>query len=148
MRLFGKLSPSGDLTNMSSREPQTWPDGSTDVPLAAMPSWFGPCTYDAVRQLPVQKFTQDQMDKNTAKSIVTSLSIEGRALRVMARLTLKGINELREWDTALKTAVAAATNLVDLKARIAALPAMSDYTMAQLQTTMATLIDAENDPNT
>lgn len=54
MPLFGKLSPTGvlsDIQNITAL--RTWADGSTDVPLATLPTTFDPWTYDAANKLAV-----------------------------------------------------------------------------------------------
>jgi hypothetical protein len=48
---------------------------------------------------------------------------------------------MRAWITSFKAAVAAATNLADLKTRVAALPALPAITNAQLVTAISSRID-------
>lgn len=51
--MIGKLHSDGSLTDIGNRTPQTYGDGSVDVALAAMPTTFGPWTYDAVGKVTV-----------------------------------------------------------------------------------------------
>ncbi len=54
MAIYGKLLSTGELVQMLWRDPLTYQDGSTDVPLVSVPSGFGPFTYNAANQLAVQ----------------------------------------------------------------------------------------------
>lgn len=52
--IYGKLATTGLLTDIQYvAVPRTWTDGSTDVPLVAMPTFRGPCNYDAVNQVAI-----------------------------------------------------------------------------------------------
>lgn len=64
----------------------------------------------------------------TAQSVIDSLPIVEKAILLTI---LDELNLLREWDMSFKAAVAAATSLADLKARVAALPDMPDRTVQQ-----------------
>lgn len=51
--LYGKLSPTGILTDIGYRSPVIWGDGSTDVILVALPAVQMPCGYDAPNKLAI-----------------------------------------------------------------------------------------------
>lgn len=65
-----------------------------------------------------------------------------KAARGLALVALDEINVLRQWIAAFKVQVAAATSLANLQARVAALPATPDRTIAQLKTAIQGKIDA------
>lgn len=96
--IYGKLSPSGELSSIATREPTTWDDGSTDVPLVAMPDGFGPFTYDASNRVAVPP-TADEVGKRKRKDVVASLvagdPMMGLILRVIKKLH-KEIAELKK----------------------------------------------------
>ena len=62
--------------------------------------------------------------------------------RAAALALLDEINALRGWITSLKSAVAAATTLADMKTRVAALASMPDRTAAQVRTAITGKIDS------
>lgn len=64
-----------------------------------------------------------------------------KLLRSVADAARDSDNALRAWITSFRAAVASATNLADLKTRVAALPAMPAITNAQLLTAIANRID-------
>ncbi len=73
----------------------------------------------------------------TQKEAVTfmqRLEANPKAYRAVAALALDEINTLREWIMAFKAATAAATSLVNLQTRVAALPDLPDRTLAQAKT--------------
>lgn len=76
-----------------------------------------------------------------AKDSVDQLSPEGVRLRAALLVTLDEINNLRQWIEAFKAQVASATNLADLKTRVATLPATPDRTSTQLKTAIKNRID-------
>jgi hypothetical protein len=78
--------------------------------------------------------TQVTDEKSGASALIDADDLHGRALRADILLTLAEINTLRSWLASFKTEVAAATNLADLKTRVAGLPAMGARTVAQLKT--------------
>jgi hypothetical protein len=57
-----------------------------------------------------------------------------KAERAAAAVLVDEINLLRDWNTGLASAVAAATSLADLKTRVALLPALPDRTLSQAKT--------------
>lgn len=143
--IYGKLSIVGILTDIGNRPPQTWVDGSTDVPLAAMPSDKGPYTYDAVNQLAVfSQSGKDEVDKTTAKTILDSDRVQ-KALAVVIAAEFK---RRRQWDMGMQTAVASASGATpaavwnDFKARVAALPAAPDIEVSDVVAAVKAAIDA------
>lgn len=68
---------------------------------------------------------------------------EYRLVRAVAKLAVDEINALRQWVTAFKAAVAAASSLADLKTRVAALPNVPDRTYAQARTAVQNLVNGE-----
>ena len=67
---------------------------------------------------------------------------DAKLKRAIAAVLLDEINTLRGWLTAFKAQVALATNLADLKTRVATLPNTPDRTLAQAQTALAAKINA------
>ena len=55
------------------------------------------------------------------------------ALKAVALVVLAEVNLVREWLSAYKTQVAAATSLANLQDRVAAMPAMPERTVDQLK---------------
>lgn len=78
-----------------------------------------------------------------AKALYDSQGESERALRAVAKLAVDEINALRAWVTSFKAAVAAATNLADLKTRVAALANTPARTYEQAKAAVASLIDGE-----
>ncbi len=56
---------------------------------------------------------------------------QSKAYRAIAALAIDEINTLREWIVSFQAAVAAATSLANLQARVAALPNLPDRTITQ-----------------
>lgn len=93
----------------------------------------------------IEEMTQAEKDAVDAAEQSASLAVERQAAsdkkddptaegiewRAVVLLLLDEINNLRQWDASFKAAVAAASNLADLKTRVAALPDMPDRTIAQ-----------------
>ena len=71
---------------------------------------------------------------NATTAIDTNVAADWKALRGAAAVLVDEINLLREWNTGLASAVAAASSLADLKTRVALLPALPDRTLAQAKT--------------
>jgi hypothetical protein len=67
--------------------------------------------------------------------------IGGYDKRALAKIMIDEINVLSQWLASFKVEVAAATNLADLKTRVAGLPATPDRTLAQAKTAYKNLID-------
>lgn len=65
-----------------------------------------------------------------------------KLLRAEAGLTIDELNALRQWVMSFKAAVAAATTLADLKARVATLADLPDRTQAQAITAIKAKINA------
>lgn len=84
----------------------------------------------------LQARTTAQAQLDTDKSAALKIS------RAVAALTIDEINTLRQWLVSFKTEVAAATNLADLKTRVATLPNTPDRTLAQAVTAIKNKIDA------
>ena len=61
--------------------------------------------------------------------------------RALAKVLVDEINVLRQWLASFKTEVAAASNLADLKTRVAGLPATPDRTLVQAKTAYKNLLD-------
>ena len=79
--------------------------------------------------------------RSGAKNSVDELSPEGVRLRASLLVVMEEMNALRQWLASFKTEVAAATNLSDLKTRVATLPATPDRTALQLKTAIRGKID-------
>lgn len=67
---------------------------------------------------------------------------EGIDRRAIADMVISELNNIRQWIAAFKVEVAAATNLADLKTRVAGLPNMPDRTLAQARTAYKNSINA------
>lgn len=80
--------------------------------------------------------------RSGAKDSVDQLSPEGVRIRAALLVTLDEINNLRQWIEAFKAQVALASNLADLKTRVASLPSMPDRTTNQVKTAIKGKIDA------
>lgn len=63
-------------------------------------------------------------------------------LRALADILKDEINVVRGWTASFKTEVAAASNLADLKTRVATLPTLGARTLAQLKTAINSRIDS------
>ncbi len=70
-------------------------------------------------------------DQKAAVRLINLTDPESRAYRAIAALAIDEINTLREWIVAFKAATALASSLVNLQARVAALPDLPDRTLAQ-----------------
>jgi len=85
--------------------------------------------------------------KTQAKATVADVEPDeqslARATRALALVTLSEVNNLRQWDAALKSAAAGAGTFAQFKTVIAALPNTSDRTAAQLRQAIRDQIDAE-----
>jgi hypothetical protein len=77
-----------------------------------------------------------------AKAQIVGFQSRGLILRAIADILRDEINILRANWTAYKVEVAAATNLTDLKARVAAMPSMPDRTLTQLRTAIDARVDS------
>lgn len=58
---------------------------------------------------------------------------DGIQWRALALMLLDEFNTLRQWTVSFKAEVAAATNLADLKTRVATLPTLNDRTITQVK---------------
>ncbi len=66
-----------------------------------------------------------------AVTFINKVDANAKAFRAIAALAIDEINALREWIVSFQAAVAAATSLANLQARVAALPNLPDRTLAQ-----------------
>ena len=76
-----------------------------------------------------------------AKGIFDSTASDGKVLKAIVLLLIDELNDLRGWLVDFKAEVAAASNLADLKTRVAGLPNMTDRTSAQARTAIRGKID-------
>lgn len=89
---------------------------------------------DAAIQSAINAYVFDPLydQRLAAKGIIGAASDNlSLVLRATAALLVDELNALRQWNTGLAAAVAAATSLADLKARVALLPALPNRTLAQ-----------------
>lgn len=85
--LLGKLHADGTLSDIANREPRQWPDGGTDVPVAAMPTELGPFEYHAQTKRAVpSKEKRKKKDRDRLKDMLNAQTDEGRLLHVLLRL--------------------------------------------------------------
>ena len=130
--------PGGDGARITdiTRRPPTYAD---DVPLVAMPTSYGPWTYNAGTQMavdvpaPTVAAEANVAARATAATLLADPTASPKLLRAAALVLLDEANNLRQWLAAFKTQVAAATNLANLQTRVAALPAMPDRTAVQMR---------------
>lgn len=81
-------------------------------------------------------------ERADARALLASVpDAYGKLFRATAAVMVDELNALREWITSFKAAVAAATNLANLQARVAALGNLPDRTLAQAKTALAGRID-------
>ena len=79
--------------------------------------------------------------RSGAKAQLTGFSDLPLYQRALADILKDEINILRDWTADFKAEVAAASNLADLKTRVAGLPTLNDRTLAQLKTALENKID-------
>lgn len=72
--------------------------------------------------------------------LASSKDAQAKKDRAIVAILLDEINDLRGWITSFKAATAAATNLADFKARVAALNNMPARTMTQAKTKYETMV--------
>lgn len=84
--------------------------------------------------------------RNRAKNIVAAINGDAdslaKVIRALALVTLEESNRTRDWLMSFKMEVAAATNLADLKTRVAGLPNRPDVSAADLKTAIRNKIDS------
>jgi len=80
--------------------------------------------------------------RTDAKTIYDSPIPAGITWRATLLTAVDEINLLRQWLVALKTEIAAATSLADLKTRVATLPNMPDRTPQQARTATHAKMDS------
>jgi hypothetical protein len=120
---------SGDLPPRTSPEHrQAWKDTGTGVVVDTTR------LSDALAAK-IQKF------RTLAKTAIQDAREDALRDRAVALSVLDELNNLRSWITSFTGAVAASTNLADLKTRVAALPAMPQRTIAQAKTAITQKID-------
>lgn len=66
--------------------------------------------------------------RNLSSASFRAIDSNAMLVRALSEVAIDEINIIRRWDMSLKTAVAAASTLSQLKTNIAALPALSDRT--------------------
>ena len=72
-----------------------------------------------------------EQQRQEALVLFSSTAGQQKLIRAILLVLLDENNVTRQWITSFKVAVAAATSLADLKARVAALPNMPDRTVLQ-----------------
>lgn len=82
--------------------------------------------------------------RNTAKAQVDGQNSDALALRCIVDATLDEINVLRTWTRDLEGAFAAANNLADAKANVAALNDLTNRTLSQAKTAVQACVDSGN----
>ncbi len=102
----------------------------------------------------VQAMTQGERDAKDAAEAAATLAFlrtaaKGRMTsstdidwRAVAGILVDEINVLRQWLASFKVEVVAASNLADLKTRVAGLPATPDRTLAQAKTAYQNKVDS------
>jgi hypothetical protein len=80
--------------------------------------------------------------RGQAKQLFDATDAEGKRDRGIAWLLVNQLNALRQWDMSFKAAVAAATTLVDLKAKVALLPDLAQITLSAARQAFRDLQDA------
>ena len=104
---------------------------------------------DPVQMSPAEQVTVDDAIAATVESQYRTgqkanfNGPRGVYLRAFADITKDEINLLRAWITSFKVEVASASNLADLKTRVAVLPNTPPRTLAQLKTAIQTKIDGK-----
>lgn len=82
--------------------------------------------------------------RRRAKSLLDDEDTIAVLMRAFGLAALDEVNVTRQWLASFKAEVAAATNLADLKARVAGLPATPDRTKSQLMNAIRGKIDTGN----
>lgn len=77
-----------------------------------------------------------------AVRLIDAVAANPLLMRAIADIVKDEINNLRHWDMNLKTAVAAATTLANLKTGVAALPNLPDRTFEDLRTAIINKINS------
>lgn len=72
--------------------------------------------------------------RSRAVNIVNGKDAHHRLVRATAAVLIDELNLIRQWLVSFKAQVALASNLADLKTRVATLPNMPDRTLAQAKT--------------
>ncbi len=80
--------------------------------------------------------------RTVASAVIDDVAYLGKVMRAEAAVLVDEINALRDWITAFKAAVAAATTFANLQTRVAALAAMPDRTLTQARTAIQAKITA------
>lgn len=98
-------------------------------------------TQAEIDNFPVAQAADELDEKRTFYNSLLDLGeIRGVALKAIASVVIDELNVIRQWVMSFKTEVAAATNLADLKTRVAALPNLNDRTAAQARTAVKNAI--------
>lgn len=103
----------------------------------------------------IEMTSQEKIDFDNAQTASQTLSIRTRAKaqltgfadsplyqRAFADILKDEINILRGWTVNFKAEVAAASNLADLKTRVAGLPTLNDRTLSQLKIALQSRVDS------
>lgn len=80
--------------------------------------------------------------RTDAAGLLAALSGNSILTRAVVGVLVDELNSLRDWITAFKAAVAAATSLANLQTRVAALANMPDRTLSQARDAVAAKINA------
>jgi hypothetical protein len=134
--IFGRLLPSGQLTDIQERAQRVYGDGSVDVEVAGMPTTYAAYGYDAVNKLAV---ASPAISLALAKTAASAAVVDQSAQNLLLRNALRSLLTLNRQIVQF------------LQANIAALPAGSLPTVptwAQAITVIRNQIASENDPNT
>lgn len=93
---------------------------------------------------PAQDDDENQQDALGAGGLFLVHPRNRKLMTAFADIIKDEMNILRGWITQFRTDVAAANNLTDLKASVAAQPALPDRTLAQLKTAITARIDKDD----
>ena len=114
--------------------------------LAAVPQRYWKVSGDLVVEMTAgEKTAKDAADAAAIVSsdqTVAKADCDLRAETAIVQTLVDEINVLRQWLASFKVEVAAASNLADLKTRVATLPATADRTYVQARTAIRNRIDS------
>jgi len=106
-------------------------DGNEYFVWPGSPTWVGSAFNMGSMSTAAKTAAQNQLDERNALGILH---------RAVASVLVDEINALRDWLTAFKVAMAAATSLANLQTRVAALANTPDRTLAQARTAIKAAI--------
>jgi hypothetical protein len=78
-----------------------------------------------------------------SKSQFDGQTVTGQGLRCLVKIMVDEINATRKWTRDFKSEVALASNMSDLKNRVATLPTLNDRTLLQAKTAIQQCIDSK-----